>query len=934
MKRTLLVLLLTLASSLCALAVGLGINILENYGNATSGISKTWNIAAADQGWAFFATRDAVYQYNGNDWTPLYHPSGLDFRSVAVVGKRVYVGSINEFGYFTPDSDGDMLYVNLTKNNDPNSRIENVWAIHEHNGVLYFQGDNRVLVYDADTHKRTTLQTVAKLDCSAMINGILFLGTDRGLKMVVGNKIMDAPGAQALREVRIRAILEYGKDILIITARDGAWRYNGSTLTPFEIPQSDRIWDGEVFTAAINGNTLALGTIHAGVYVVNLKTGKVDFYNETNGLLDNTVLSLSFQDGDLWTGLDSGIQKILLSMPVKTLSNAKMSIGSGYVAAAYDGKYYLGTNRGLWMMDPARQGAFTLVNGSTGQVWSLDHMAGDLLCSHDRGLFVVQGDKMTRIPGVTGAWNVQYMLGGDGSTALVGNYNGIGVVRKNGSDWQFLRNIAGFDESAFNIIQSAPGEVWINHGDDGVIRLKFNPGTFALVSKKKYSHTADQHPLGHDTYISQIAGKTYFATDHGIYSYNPKSDSIELDPEMNRRLGDNSFLRLKQHGDYIFALSDRDVVRASLKPGVAPVIMPRYPSSSAPVTEINPMLVINDSVMMYSSEKGYTVYDFTQRTDTASFPAYLARINEVDVTTPRDSVVFRSNFLGRKSVPKIEYSNNSIRIRWGSSQAASAGDVTYSYRLNGGEWSAPTHSTVKEYTNLREGKYTFEVRAYGVNGGVASDTFQFRILPPWYRSGWAIGVYILLAIALIVALFRGEKRFIHKKELQATKEKDLEIDRLESQRLQDELNHKSQEMSNTLMTLASRNEMLISIKDELHSIYASLPSGSENQRKALLLLQNKIDSNISADDIFKRFEEEFDLVHSDFIKRLRAEYPKLTNSETIMCAYIRMNFSSKEMAPLLNISVRGVETMRYRLRKKFDLQREDSLHEFLASFEN
>lgn len=67
------------------------------------------------------------------------------------------------------------------------------------------------------------------------------------------------------------------------------------------------------------------------------------------------------------------------------------------------------------------------------------------------------------------------------------------------------------------------------------------------------------------------------------------------------------------------------------------------------------------------------------------------------------------------------------------------------------------------------------------------------------------------------------------------------------------------------------------------------------------------------------------------MKRLHARHPDLSNNERMMCAYLKMNLSTKEIAPLLNISVRGVETIRYRLRKKFGLEREDSLTDYLSN---
>lgn len=90
--------------------------------------------------------------------------------------------------------------------------------------------------------------------------------------------------------------------------------------------------------------------------------------------------------------------------------------------------------------------------------------------------------------------------------------------------------------------------------------------------------------------------------------------------------------------------------------------------------------------------------------------------------------------------------------------------------------------------------------------------------------------------------------------------------------------------------------------------------------------------DIKSDQVFNRVVEEFDLVHDDFIKKLRQRFLDLSNNEVLMCAYLKMNLSTKEIAPLLNISVRGVETMRYRIRKKFGLERDDSLTDFINKF--
>jgi DNA-binding CsgD family transcriptional regulator len=169
------------------------------------------------------------------------------------------------------------------------------------------------------------------------------------------------------------------------------------------------------------------------------------------------------------------------------------------------------------------------------------------------------------------------------------------------------------------------------------------------------------------------------------------------------------------------------------------------------------------------------------------------------------------------------------------------------------------------------------------------------------------------------------------KEYQAEKSRqEKQIMELEKEKLEFDLKHKSQEMVNLMINFVRKNEMLTEIKSEILKVASSLKgeSGREGKQQ-LLVLNNKIEANIQSDEVLKRIEDQFDLIHNNFMKRLYTKHPDLSNNERMMCAYLKMNLSTKEIAPLLNISVRGVETIRYRLRKKFDLERDESLVDYL-----
>lgn len=176
-------------------------------------------------------------------------------------------------------------------------------------------------------------------------------------------------------------------------------------------------------------------------------------------------------------------------------------------------------------------------------------------------------------------------------------------------------------------------------------------------------------------------------------------------------------------------------------------------------------------------------------------------------------------------------------------------------------------------------------------------------------------------------IYRWDDIRVKRKKEQAVVEKDKELHEMEH-----DLQHKSQEMANLMINFVRKNEMLTEIKSEIIKVASSLRGeGTREGKQLLLVINSKIDSNIQSDEVLKRIEDQFDLIHNNFMKRLHARHPDLSNNERMMCAYLKVNLLTKEIAPLLNISVRGVETIRYRLRKKFGLEREDSLTDYLSN---
>ena len=276
----------------------------------------------------------------------------------------------------------------------------------------------------------------------------------------------------------------------------------------------------------------------------------------------------------------------------------------------------------------------------------------------------------------------------------------------------------------------------------------------------------------------------------------------------------------------------------------------------------------------------------------------------------------------------------------------------YSYQLSvdGKQdvWSEYSENNVKEFTELHEGKYVFSVKLLtdGDQDPVKT-AFTFEILPPWYRTWWSYLMYLIVVMSLFYYMYyhisESRRRLLVQKESELYQQeqkfqkesdlKDKKIDILKEENLQSELRHKSEELIRTTLNIVRKNETLLNIKKEVLNISHSI--SEENlvllRRKTLRLL-GEIDTNIEHDDDLQAFQSSFDSVYHDFFKKLEEEFPELSNKEKLLCAYIKMNLLSKEIAPLLNISLRGVEISRYRLRKKLGLEKGSNLTEFLQKF--
>ncbi|MCB9307378.1 MAG: hypothetical protein H6565_12350 [Lewinellaceae bacterium] len=882
-----------------------------------AGQNQNWALLQTERsGWIFAGNNGGLLEFDGAQWRQ--HPMP-EKQTVRAVGSgrngEVFCGGFAEFGFWKPDDAGRLTYTSLSDQVQVEQLAkEEIWHILVLDDYVLFQSFSTIYKYNYKNI--AVLRPPSSIMFLQAVNGNVWLpAIGHGLyELLPDNTFRFVENTGILGDKIVQFLVPDGKggvwagttDHGIFSIRNGQCKtWENSLNTEFKkyqlnkaVPLSDGGW--------------AIGTILNGVYVLD-PAGLQRFHlHRENGLQNNTVLALmQDRNGDLWIGLDRGIDFVALHAPLTLFSDQTGRIGTVYTAAEWRGKLYIGTNQGVFMREDCRNGVacesvFRLVDGSQGQVWQLRVFDEQLLCGHNGGTFVIENGVARKISEITGGW-CTVRIPGRKDELLQSTYTGLIVFSKTASgNWQFSHRIEGFDEPLKKIAFDMRGALWGAHPNKGLHRLKISSDMMQITEYKGYTRE-DGIPSDFRLDLSTLNdGKL-------VINAAPVPLIIDASREKPRFVPmDEIFARgkvLPGFRNELF-IDDSSGVRWMRDKEVRFLPLKLVPS-------FENIVVLGGERYFFCLENGFAILDrrLADNRSADIVPAPAIRCVETgggEVLPPEPGHIF-------------SWQQNSLRFRFAIACFERA--PKFSWRLDGfsERWSPWQHSPEKEFTNLPPGRYTFRLRTDLGNEEVV---FPFRIKPPFYLSEWAFAIYLLLGLGLFWGIEKINRRRLdsQRQKLEAEKQNELSRQRTEAERekLMLEVENKNRELSNAALNLIRKNEVLQRLKDDLLD--------AKNEPIALQKIVRLIDEHLEGDHDWEIFEESFNRVHDDFFKRLMHDYPELTPGDMRLAAYLKMNLSSKEIAPLLNISVRGVENKRYRLRKKLGLSEEANLTEFIMNF--
>lgn len=893
---------------------------------------QNWSISQADNGNIYVANSRGLLEYNGAKWNLFETPNKSIVRSVKVQGDKIYTGFYMDFGYYIRDDLGQLVYHSLISEFDIEVfEDEEFWNIFIFDNLIVFQSLDRI--YVCNTKDKSYVAVGSDVRISRMFkvdDDVYFQQLNRGLfKIVNGQAILVSKDPIIYNHI-ITNIFQYNGSLLILTKENGFYTFKDNQFEIWNSELSNFLENNSVYSSIkLSNNSYILGTVSNGLTHLN-SDGSVSFsIDQTNGLVNNTVLSL-FEDieGNIWVGLDNGINVININSPFKEYIDNLGVLGTVYASVVFNDYLFLGTNQGLFYKPITGQNNFKVVEGTNGQVWNLQVIDNRLFCSHDKGTFIIENLTAKNIFSTEGTWKIA-AIPGRSDLLIQGNYDGLHLLKKTAdSIWQYQHKLSGFNISSRYFEFLNEKTILVSHEYKGVYTLTLSEDT-SKVDKYVRNDIAN----GIKSSLVTFNSSSLYAYSDGVFNLNKNDLTFSKDSILSSFYNNNGFLSGKLSADlannrlWMFAENSIGYVQSA---GLTNQMKLTEISLPAVVRKTKPgfenILKLSNQDYLMGTTKGYIVLDLS-KIESSTYKIKINQIVNYQLNEPE-------YYLSISTDTILPVKSNNLKFAFSTPNYNKFLPTKYSYKLDGfnQHWSQWSDDSEVLFENLPYGSYKFKVKSK-VGNNISSNIaeFDFLIKKPWHLSNIALLIYFagLVLLTLLIHNFYTSYYKKQRNNLIKQKEIELEIKDLENQKqlmqfknktLQQDVEIKNKELGISTMNLIKKNELLGEIKKEITD------AKKLEDLKRVLRLINK---NINNTDDWKAFEEAFNNADKDFLKKVKNLHPNLTSNDLKICAYLRLNLTSKEIAPLLNISTKSVEVKRYRLRKKMNLERDINLTNYI-----
>ena len=795
----------------------------------------------------YFANTSGILEFDGTNWRMVQGSEDKHFIRFALNDNgRIFASASGDIGYLEGDSLGSINFISLLPQLGDEYQDFSVAYVEVVAGIVYFHTRNHLLRW-SDGHFKVWKARGDFWRSFSLQNRFYIQDGGLGLLSIQDDSLSLIPHGDSFKNIRIQEILSLdeassGKqNWLVLTYENGLYQclenYTARINTDEHSMLSEvRIMDGLLLSDSL----IAIATETKGIILVNNKIEIQKIIDKGSGLHDNGIITI-YQDREhgLWVGLNQGISRIAYPSFITVLGS---KIGVDGTALSFlrtqSNRLFLGTSSGLYELRDEGQidAAFRKVTPpAITEVWDIAEYEGNIILATFSGVFEFANTNFIRISpkGLDGAYK-SYQSKLDPERFFIGFANGLGSMLKSDGNWIWEGMVQGIDHEVRTMAE-INHELWV--GFEEVSRIDISSGVKSL-KKIEHFNTSQGFKDELGVYeISSIDNKVLFGTFSGIYSFDEQKFKLVPDSTFGEQFSDGSREALsitKDNRDQVWLLAGDLVNRLSpMTDGTYKADFTSY--KKIPAIDVWKIYPDKDEVVWFGTTENVFRYDDKVNKDqSVAFHTLIRK-----VTAMADSTVFNGTFgdLATTAQPEeykftLPFDRRDISFEYAATSYEGIGQSLYTYILEGydNEWSSWTAENKKEYTSLKEGDYTFKVKAqniYEIPGQQAA--YKFTILPPWYRTWWA---YILYTLALGGFIWQ----MVQWRSTQLRKEKEV-LEREVADRTS-EILEKNQQLKQQAETLSYQAEKLRETDHLKSRLFANI---SHEFRTPLTLIKGPVD---------------------------------------------------------------------------------------------
>ena len=756
---------------------------------------QNWSFAQDSLGVMYVGNTSHLMIFDGLNWDLLTTPNKTIVRSLARdKNGRIYYGAKGDFGYLRKNSNGATEMISLAQRLAKKHReFGDIWNIHCVGGKTTFQSfnylfqiDNSLITGNDSLHhslgKGFSMIQRPKASfvfSSSLNDSIIFQEYGKGL-FYLENGIQELiPNSEILATTPILTVIPFpaqdsllNGSVLICSQYDGLFQYDGNTFEKYTLsPEGEAFFERNNISGIIdlNNGDLLITSYNKGLMLTNFSGEKVKTIDAKSGLIPSDAVSGIYIDDQkgAWISTNQGIARLELYSPTSYFTSSSGIKGNIFDIKRHQGDLFLGTSSGLFRL--SEMGEFQKIGKISDQCFSLLSSKGSFLAAFgNKGLWqLAPGQTIQKID----PKNIMVISQSpsDSSLIWVGQEqvgDGFSLLYWNNNTWKSIPTNPPIPAQIRYIAEEAPGIIWLGSATKGYFRVEIpalKAGKIDLSSFNSIDISLTQIPSGSGrSRLFQGHNKVFFGTDQGLKYYDYQSKGLKEDSSLGEAFTDSA-------NRILFMVEDQNKhiwLRSNIsKTGFSGLIPNEQGSYNYQPVYINflkdgfynnfyPDPIQPDIVWFGGTEK-LLRYDFSvELSSETNFPALIRK-----VIIGNDSIIFgegafRQNNRAKYSIP---YKNNELRFEFSATHFSFPAQTEYSTFLKGFDekWSDWKLEAKKDYTNLPEGRYTFQVKARNIYEQESEiGDFSFSILPPWNRSWWAYLLYLILAFGVIYLIIR------------------------------------------------------------------------------------------------------------------------------------------------------------------------------------